>query len=50
MTAEKNPDYLAAVAEAVTEFRDALTSLLELYTDFGMAIARGIAPPVVPPG
>lgn len=48
MRAEKNPDYLAAIAEAVTEFRDALTGLLELYTDFGTLVARGIAPPVVP--
>jgi hypothetical protein len=26
VTAEKNPDYLAAIAQAVTEFGDALSS------------------------
>jgi hypothetical protein len=46
--AEKDPEYLSAIAEAVGEFRDALTRLLGLYTDFGTVVPRGIAPPVVP--
>jgi hypothetical protein len=48
MDAERNPDYLKTLAEAVQEFRDALTDLLKLYVPFGMHVARGIAPPVVP--
>jgi hypothetical protein len=48
MDAVRNPEYLKALAEAVQEFRDALTDLLELYVPFGMHVARGIAPPVVP--
>jgi hypothetical protein len=46
--AEQNPEYLKAIAEAVTEFRDAVTELLELYVPFGQFVGRGIAPPVVP--
>lgn len=48
MDAERRPEYLKAVAEAVQEFRYALTDLLELYVPFGTHVARGIAPPVVP--
>lgn len=48
MDASRNPDYLKALAEAVQDFRDALEDLLRLYVPFGLHVARGIAPPVVP--
>jgi len=48
MDASRNPDYLKALAEDVQDFRDALEGLLELYVPFGLHVARGIAPPVVP--
>ncbi|MGY1618868.1 TIGR02391 family protein [Geodermatophilus sp. SYSU D00691] len=48
MEAERDPNYLKALAEAVTDFRDALSDLLELYTEFGTRTARGVAPSVVP--
>ncbi len=47
MEAAKNPDYLRAVAEAVTEFRQALEELLKLYV-FNDWLARGMAPAVFP--
>ncbi len=48
MDAARNPDYLKGLAEAVQAFRDALEDLLELHVPFGVHVARGIAPPVVP--
>lgn len=48
MNAERNVEYLTALALAVTEFRDRLTELLTHYVPFGEFIARGIAPAVVP--
>jgi len=48
MDASRNPEYLKSLAEAVQDFRDALEDLLLLYVPFGLHVARGIAPPVVP--
>ncbi|WP_203708618.1 TIGR02391 family protein [Asanoa iriomotensis] len=53
MEARKNPEYLKRLATAVTDFREALVDLLELYVENGEAgglggFARGIAPAVFP--
>lgn len=44
--ASQNPDYLRAVAQAVTEFRTALEEFLKLHVE--NPVARGIAPAVLP--
>lgn len=51
MEARKNPEYLRSVAQAVADFRDALTAFLELHVLNGEpgrlgGVARGIAPAV----
>jgi hypothetical protein len=51
--ARKNPEYLKSLATAVTDFREALVDLLELYVENGDSgglggFARGIAPAVFP--
>jgi hypothetical protein len=51
MEARKNPEYLRSVAQAVADFRDALTAFLELHVPNGEpgrlgGVARGILPAV----
>jgi hypothetical protein len=50
MEARKNPDYLRSLAQAVTDFRDALVAFLELHVaNEGVGgLARGIVPAVFP--
>jgi hypothetical protein len=48
--AERNPQYLKAIARAVEDFRAALTELLALYVPTSEAGLRGLLPPVVPRG
>jgi hypothetical protein len=43
--AERNPQYLKAIARAVEDFRAALTELLALYVPTSEAGLRGLLPP-----
>ncbi len=50
MDAERNPDYLRALAQEVNAFKSALQSFLELHDENTglMAMARGMMPAVMP--
>jgi hypothetical protein len=50
MEAERNPDYLRALAQEVKAFKSALQSFLELHVENTgpMAVARGMMPAVMP--
>lgn len=50
MDADRNPEYLRSLAEAVRLFREAFESFLELHVENTglLAVARGVLPAVVP--